>query len=62
MESGIPFKTKNKLMKYVLLPVHLGMILVNNQLGAQFLVYVYFYSRHVSGSYVPIIRRISVSV
>jgi len=34
------------------------MILVNNQLGAQFFIYVYFYSSHVSGSHVPIIRRI----
>jgi len=35
-------------------------IFVNNQLDAQFfLVYVYFYSLHVSGSYVPIIRRIN---
>ena len=35
-----------------------GIILVNNQLEAQFFVYVYFYSLHVSGSHVPIIRRI----
>jgi len=34
--------------------------LVNNQLGAQFYMYVYFYSLHVSGSHVPIIRRIIV--
>jgi len=33
-------------------------ILVNNQLDAQFFMYVYFYSLHVSGSHVPIIRRI----
>ena len=33
-------------------------ILVNNQLDAQFFfMYVYFYSLHVSGSHVPIIRR-----
>jgi len=32
---------------------------VNNQLDAQFLfMYVYFYSLHVSGNHVPIIRRI----
>jgi hypothetical protein len=45
---------------YVLLTVqHLGAILVNNQLEAQlFFMYVYFYSLHVSGSHVPIIRRI----
>ena len=47
---------------YVLLTVHLGMILVNNQLDAQFFMYVYFYSLHVSGSLVPIIRRIIVSM
>jgi len=62
MESGIPFKTKNKLIKYVLLPVHLGMILVNNQLDEHFFMYVYFCSLHVLGSHVPIIRRIIVSV
>jgi len=43
---------------YVLLTVHPGMILVNNQLDAQFFIYVYLYSLHVSGSYVSIIRRI----
>jgi len=47
---------------YVLLTVQPGLILVNNLLGAQFLIYVYFYSLLVSGSYVPIIRRISVSM
>jgi len=36
-----------------------GIIFVNNQLDAQFFfMYVYFYSLHVSGSHVPIIRRI----
>jgi len=45
---------------YVLLTVHLGTILVNNQLDAQFsFMYVYFYSLHASGSHVPIIRRIN---
>jgi hypothetical protein len=45
---------------YVLLTVHLGTVLVNNQLDAQFFfMYVYFYSLHVSGSHVPIIRRIN---
>jgi len=45
---------------YVLLTVHLGTIFVNNQLDAQlFFMYVYFYSLHVSGSHVPIIRRIN---
>jgi len=38
------------------------MILVNNQLDAKFFMYVYFYSLHVSGSYGPIIRGITVSV
>ena len=38
------------------------MILVNKQLDAQFFMYVYFYSLHVSGSHVPIIRRIIVSM
>jgi len=36
------------------------MILVNNQLDTQFFfMYVYFYSLHVSDSYVPIIRIIN---
>ena len=47
---------------YVLLTVQPVMILVNNQLDAQFFMYVYFYSLHVSGSHVPIIRRIIVSM
>ena len=35
-------------------------VFVNNQLDAQFFfMYVYFYSLHVSGSHVPIIRRIN---
>ena len=33
---------------------------VDNQLDAQFFfMYVYFYSLHVSGSHVPIIRRVN---
>jgi len=40
--------------------VHVGMILVNNQLDAQFFVNIYFYSFHVSGSHEPIIRRITL--
>jgi len=36
------------------------MILVNNQLNAQYFMYVYLYSLHVSGSHVPIISRIIV--
>jgi len=35
---------------------------VNNQLGAQFFTYVYFYSLHVSGKHASIIRRIIVSM
>jgi len=55
-------KIKGLLVFYVLLTVHPGMILVNNQLDAQFLMYVCFYSLHVSGSHVPITRRIIVSM
>jgi len=41
-------------------PRFYGLIFVNNQLEAQFFImYVYFYSLHVSGSQVPIIRRIN---
>jgi len=47
---------------YVLLTVLPGMILVNKQLDAEFFMYVYFYSVHVSGNHVPIIRRIIVSM
>ena len=44
----------------VFLTMRLVMIFVNNQLDAQFFcMYVYFYSLHVSGSHVPIIRRIN---
>ena len=42
--------------------IPLCLILVNNQLAAQIFMYAYFYSLHVSGSHVPIIRRIIVSV
>jgi len=34
----------------VLLTAHLGMVLVNNQLDAEFFMYVYFYFLHVSGA------------
>ena len=37
-------------------------ILVNNHLDAQFFMYAYFYPLHVSGSHVPIIRRIVASM
>jgi len=36
------------------------MILANNQLDAQFFMYVYLYSLQVLGNHVPIIRRIIV--
>jgi len=39
-----------------------NLIPVNNQLYAQFFTYIYFYSLRVSGSHVPIVRRIIVSV
>jgi hypothetical protein len=45
---------------YVLLTMHLGIFFLNYQLDTQFFfMYVYFYSLHVSGSRVPIIRRIN---
>ena len=47
---------------FILFTVHPGMIRLNNQMDAQLLMYVYFYSLHVSGSHVPIIRRIIVSM
>jgi len=47
---------------YVLLTMHPGMMLVNNQLDAQFFMYVYFYYLHVLGSHVPVIRRIIISM
>jgi len=42
---------------YVLLTVHLGIIFVNNQIDAKLFFMYFFYSLHVSGSHVPIIRR-----
>jgi hypothetical protein len=49
------------LVFYVSLTVqHLGIILVNNQLDAQFFfMYVYFNSLHVSSTHVLVIGRIS---
>jgi hypothetical protein len=44
---------------YVLLTVHLGIIFLNNLEAHFFFMYVYFSSLHVSGSHVPIIRRIN---
>jgi len=50
----------NVFVFYVLLTVHLGIILVNKQLDAQFyFVYVYFNSLHVSSTHVLIILRIN---
>jgi len=46
----------------VFLTGHPGMILVNNEPDAQFFMYVYWYSLHVSGSHVPNITRIVVSM
>ena len=37
--------------------MHLGIIIINNQLDAQFLLYIYFDSLHVSSNLVLIIRR-----
>ena len=51
-----------RLLFYVLLTAHPGMILVNNQIDAQFFMYVYFYCLHVSDRHVPISRRIIVSM
>ena len=62
MTGHVPNVSEDYSSPYVLLTVHPGMILVNNQLDAQFFMYVYFYSPHVSGSHVPIIRRIVVSM
>jgi hypothetical protein len=45
---------------YVLLTVHVGIIFVSNEPDAQFFfMYVYFYSLHVSGSHVPIMKRVN---
>jgi len=41
----------------ILLTVHLGTIFVDNQLDAQFFMYIYFCFLHVSGKHV-LIRRI----
>ena len=41
-------------------PKQKSALFVNNQIDAQFFfMYIYFYSLHVSGSHVPIIRRIN---
>ena len=47
---------------FVLLTVHPGMILINNQINVQIFMYVYCCSLHGSGSHVPTIRRIIVSI
>jgi hypothetical protein len=53
------FFESHQLFRQVLL-TSVWEIFVNNQLDAQFFyMYVYFYSLHVSGNHVPIIRRIN---
>ena len=54
--------TTRHVVFYVLFTVHPGIKVVNNQLDTQFFLYVYFYSLHVSGSHVPIVRRIIASM
>ena len=56
-----PEQMKNCLSEfYVLLTVHLGSTLVNNQLDAQFFViHIYSNSLHVSSTPVLIIRKIN---
>jgi len=44
---------------YVLLTVHLSIIFVNKPTSCTNVLYVYNYSLHVSGRYMPIIRRIN---
>ena len=48
-------------MFYILVTVHLGTILINNQRDPQFLLYIiiYFDSLHVSSNLVLIIRRVN---
>ena len=58
--SGIVIRLYRQ--NFVLLTVHPGVIIVNNQLDEQFFMHIYFYSLHVSGSHVPITRRIIVSM
>jgi len=55
------YEIRNRIFN-ILLTVHPGMILVNNQLDAQLFLHVYFYYLHVSGSHVPIVIRIIVSM
>jgi hypothetical protein len=62
MSNSVYMKFNKKLINkfYVLLTVYLGVIFVNSQLDVQFFfLYVYFYSLRVSGSHVPIIRRMN---
>ena len=51
----------NKNNFYVLLTVHLSILLVNNQLVAQFffIICLFQFSQHVSSSHVFIIRRVN---
>jgi len=52
-------------MQYIYIYIYIYtvyIVLVNNQIEANFFMHVYFYSLHVSGSHMPIIRRIIVSM
>ena len=61
--SSITHDTKKirvNFMFYALVTVHLGTVLVKNQLNTQFFsAYVYYNLLHVSGSHVLIIRGVS---
>jgi len=58
--SALIMIQKTTLVFYVLLAMHLGIILFNDQLDTQFFfVYVYFNSLHVSNIQVLIIGRFS---
>ena len=58
--NALRFTARFELKFYILLTVHLGIILVNNQLDAHFFsVYVYFDTLHISSNHVFIIMRIN---
>ena len=54
-----PVRRHNNTFLYILVTLHLGIIPINNQLDAQFLLYNYFDSLHVSSNLVLIIRRVN---
>jgi len=64
LHKEVTIRTQSKIIVefYVLLSVHPVMILVNKQLDAQFFHVCLFLFSTVSGSHVPIIRRIIVSM